>query len=241
MDAVISGRAGTALLKDGNSLFSFDVDDMDRVVPRQQSDLPFLFGDANDLQFLENVDPAQARRQLELAHNNACALDLTLILLDAELSDEVRGEAAAELEALFADTQIIERLEYILYARPLPGTADIIGAIERSRRIEAATLESVLQNLFDCQPFIRQACQEWDAIPATDFGGEGPKAEFQHAAIHEGRFRNKVARHRSYDSALRARKRLKENQEEEREANATNQSSRRSSRLFPNRNRKPST
>ena len=189
MDAVISGRTGTALLMDGGSLFSFDVDDVDTCVPRQQSDLPFLFGDATDLQFLENVDPDQARHQLELAYNGACALDLTLILLDSELSAGIREEAAEDLEELFTNAQIIEFLESLLYARPLPAAADVTGAIERSDGVGAKPVAAVMQSLLERQPFIRKACQEWNEIPASDFGGESAKVQFHQMASSEGLFR----------------------------------------------------
>jgi tetratricopeptide (TPR) repeat protein len=189
MDAVISGRAGTALLIDGNSLFSFDVDDVNAIVPRQQSDLPFLLGDGVDLQFFENVEPDQVKQQLELAYDSACALDLTLILLDSELSDEVRKEAVEELEALFADTQIIERLENLLYARPLPDAADIIGALDRSEETGAKIVTVVTHNLLERQPFIREVFLAWNAIPSDIFGGVEQKAEFQRVAVSEGLFR----------------------------------------------------
>lgn len=192
MDAVISGRAGTALLIDGISMFSFDVDDLDTHVPRQQSDLPFLFGDASDIQLLENVDCDHARRLLELAYNGACALDLALILLDSERSAEVREEAAEDLEGLFTDAQIIEHLESLLYARPLPEAADVTGAIERSDRVGAKTIVAVMQSLLERQTRIREVSQVWDATPSIIFGGEEPKAEFQREAIRECLFRGLV-------------------------------------------------
>src|SRR5689334_13783151 len=107
MDAVISGRAGTALLVNGQMLLSFDVDEPDALVPRAQSDLPYLFGDARDLQFLENTSQEQVRKRLELEYNVICALDLSLILMDATLSADVREEAAAELEELLSDAAVL--------------------------------------------------------------------------------------------------------------------------------------
>ncbi|HKQ08541.1 MAG TPA: tetratricopeptide repeat protein [Blastocatellia bacterium] len=195
MDAVISGRAGTALIVDGNTLFSFDVDEPDTLVPRAQSDLPYLFGDARDLQFLENIGQQQIRKRLELEYNVVCALDLALILMDATLSAGVRQEAAAELEELFSDTTVLERLEGILYARPLPDSADITGAKERSEAAQASTTLMVMDNLLSRQPFIRDVCAAWDGIPESEFGGTEQKAEFQRLAIREGLFRALVIAH----------------------------------------------
>jgi tetratricopeptide (TPR) repeat protein len=192
MDAVISGRSGTALLVEGNSLLSFDVDNPDTLVRRRQSDLPFLFGDAGDLQVLENVALDQIKRQLEFEYNSACALDLFLILLDPELSTGLRDEAAQELEILFTDTRIIERVEYTMYARPLPASADILGAIERSDRLEVTATLSALQDLFDRQPFVREVSHTWNGILAEEFGDDEQKIEFQRTAVREGLFRSLV-------------------------------------------------
>ncbi|MFL6273793.1 MAG: tetratricopeptide repeat protein [Blastocatellia bacterium] len=195
MDAVISGRAGTALIVDGNTLFSFDVDEPDTLVPRAQSDLPYLFGDARDLQFLENSGQEQIKKRLELEYNVVCALDLALILMDDTLSAEVRQEAAAELEELFRDTAVLERLEGILYARPLPDSADITGAKERSEAAKATTTLAVMDNPLSRQPSIRDVCAAWDGIPESEFGGTEQKAEFQRLAIREGLFRALVIAH----------------------------------------------
>src|SRR3989442_2595457 len=107
MDALISGITGRALLLDGDSLTSLDVDDPSRRVFRQPSDLPFLFGDATDLRVIEDSDIDAITRQLQRASNSECALDLTLIALDAELSEEIRVEAVEDLEHLLSDSLVI--------------------------------------------------------------------------------------------------------------------------------------
>ena len=192
MNAVISGRAGTALIVNGQTLLSFDVDEPETLVPRAQSDLPYLFGDARDLQFLQNTSQEQVKKQLEVEYNVTCALDLSLILMDASLSAGLREEAAVELEGLFRDVMVLERLEGILYAHPLPDSADIIGAKERSEAANATTTLRVTDDLLSRQPFIRDVCLAWDAIPVSEFGGVEEKAEFQRIAVREGLFREQV-------------------------------------------------
>ena len=103
MNAIISGRSAVALLLDGSQLKSFHADAIDQLIPRQPADLPFLFGDGNDLQFLENVTPDQAAAHLKRACNNENALQMILILLDPELSKKVREKAAEALEELLTD------------------------------------------------------------------------------------------------------------------------------------------
>src|SRR5258707_7519297 len=120
MNAVISGTAGRALLVDGKSLMSFDVDDPSKLVVRQQSDLPYLFGEGRDLRLIEDSDIESIARELDAESNLALALDLTLISLDAELEEDIRKDAIHDLDELLVNSRLSERLEGILYARPLP-------------------------------------------------------------------------------------------------------------------------
>src|SRR5437588_4534999 len=100
MDAVISGRAGKALLLDGGSLKSFDIDDPSKLVPRQQSDLPYLFGEGQDLRIIEDSDIQSVAQELEAESNLTLALDLTLISLDEELEDDIPKDALQDLDEL---------------------------------------------------------------------------------------------------------------------------------------------
>ena len=81
MDAIISGRAGVAFLVDGEVLSSFDVEDPNTLLPRRPADLRLIFGEAPDIELFEDVDHAEASRQLERAFNCSSSLDLALILL----------------------------------------------------------------------------------------------------------------------------------------------------------------
>ncbi|MFN2452945.1 MAG: hypothetical protein ABR577_01860 [Pyrinomonadaceae bacterium] len=188
MDAVISGQAGKALLLNGNSLTSFDVDDPATLVPGQQADLRFLFGEAGDLRILENTNLADVTRELRRARDCDDALDLTLISFDPELPAEIRREAIEELEELLADEYVIEHLEYVLYGRPLPASADITGALNHCGEAHAANAQAMLRSLRDRQAGIREVSTAWDAIPSDIFGGYEERAEFQRVAVREGLF-----------------------------------------------------
>lgn len=189
MDAIISGRAGVAFLVEGEVLSSFDVEDPTTLLPRRPADLRLIFGEAPDLQFLEGVDYAEAARHLERAFNCASALDLALILFDPQLTDDVRDDAADELERLLSDPPVVEYLENILYGRPLPAAADIAGALARCEGGRLPTLSATLQIIEGYQPAIRAVCAAWDNLPAKLFGGDEQKSEFQHVAVREGLFR----------------------------------------------------
>jgi tetratricopeptide (TPR) repeat protein len=188
MDALISGIAGRALLLEGDSLTSVDVEEASRRVLRHPSDLPFLFGEATDLRVIEDFDIDSITRELQRASNSECALDLTLITLDSELSDEIRLEAVEDLEHLLRDTLVVGYVESILYGSPLPERADINGAIDLCSNLKAPTTRSLFQRVKDHQPSIRETQLAWDAIPAEFFVGSDQRDEFQHRAVREGLF-----------------------------------------------------
>jgi tetratricopeptide (TPR) repeat protein len=175
---------------DGDSLKSFDVDDPSRLAPRQQSDLPYLFGETQDLRVIENTDIESVSRELKHDCDFNWALDLTLISLDAELPDDIRKEAIEGLDELLADSRVIERLESVLYARPLPEDAELAGALKLCER--APLSNYLLQRLDERQPLIFVVSQSWDTIPTKIFGGYDQQAEFQHVAVQEGLFRTLV-------------------------------------------------
>lgn len=191
MNAIISGRAGVALLLEGEVLSSFDVEDPATLLPRRPADLRLLFGEAPDVQFFEDVDHAAAARHLERAFNCASALDLALITFDPELTDDIRDDAAAELERLLSDPPVVEYLENILFGKPLPAAADLAGALVRcgegGKRLPA--LSGTLQVLEGYQPAVRAVSAAWDELPAKLFGGDEQKAEFRRVAVREGLFR----------------------------------------------------
>ncbi|MDT5269405.1 MAG: hypothetical protein QOH49_1591 [Acidobacteriota bacterium] len=192
MDAMISGRAGVAFLFEGEVFASFDVEDPSTLLPRRPADIRLLFGEAPDLEFLEDVDHAAAARHLERAFNCASALDLALILFDPELTDDLRDDAAEELERLLSEQPVADYLENVLYARPLPTSTDLAGALARYTDGRLPKLSATLQILEGYQPSIRAVRAAWDNLLAQLFGGEQQKADFQHAAVREGLFRQLV-------------------------------------------------
>ncbi|MFL6334412.1 MAG: tetratricopeptide repeat protein [Pyrinomonadaceae bacterium] len=189
MDAMISGRAGVAFLFEGEVFASFDVEDPSTLLPRRPADIRLLFGEAPDLEFLEDVDHAAAARHLERAFNCASALDLALILFDPELTDDLRDDAAEELERLLSEPTVADYLENVLYARPLPATADLAGALALGADGRLPKLSATLQIIEGYQPSIRAVRAAWDNLLAQLFGGEQQKADFEHAAVREGLFR----------------------------------------------------
>src|SRR6185503_4558589 len=185
MNALVSGRSGRVLILDGESLRSFDLDDPGNVVPRHPSDLPYLFGEAKDLRILENTTIEFAAQELERERNFTWALDLTLISLDLELEDDIRKEALEGLEELFTDGRVIERVENVLYAEPLPEDADLIKAKELCG-VGLNVVRGFLDRLEIHQPAIASAVQAWEVIPVNKFPSFENKKYFRHVAVKEG-------------------------------------------------------
>jgi tetratricopeptide (TPR) repeat protein len=192
MNALISGRTGKALLVDGGSLTSFDVDDPSRLVPRAPVDFAYLFGEMQDLRVLENTDIESVQQELNHDSDSALALELALISLDAELPDDIRQEAIEGLDELLPDARVAERLENILYARPLPEDADLTSALELSKDARLSSTFALLRRLEEREPFINEVSEAWDSIPTKVFGDYDQQAEFLRAAVCEGLFRNLV-------------------------------------------------
>ncbi|HEV7398499.1 MAG TPA: tetratricopeptide repeat protein [Pyrinomonadaceae bacterium] len=192
MNALISGRAGRALMLDGDSLRSFDVDDPSQLVPRAPSDFAYLFGEMEDLCVLENTDVESVQLKLKHESDSALALELALISLDAELPDDIRKEAMEGLDELLVEARVAERLENVLYARPLPDDADLATALELCGDASLSSVLNLLRRLEEREPFIREVCEAWDSIPTKVFGDYDQQAEFLQRAVREGLFRTLV-------------------------------------------------
>ncbi len=195
MDALISAQAGTALLIQGSDLASIHADSPEKEIPRRAEEARLLFGEAQDLQVLEGVDRDQVVRRLRREVDSKEALQLSLILLDPALSEEIRSEAAEELEGLLTEEECREGLERVLFAHPLPQEADLSGALAHSDR--ALRAKDLLSQLADLQPAIAEVRRAWTEIPDTLFASPSDRRRVQVALVREGRFRELVLVHRA--------------------------------------------
>jgi tetratricopeptide (TPR) repeat protein len=194
MNAVISGLAGVAFVMDGDWFASMHAGDLAVLVPRAPGDYPYLFADAGDLQFLEDVEPAEVVRWLGLAGDQADALQLTLILLDPLLSEQVRRGAAVDLEELYANPEVLAHVERVLFAQPLSPEADLPGAQALTAGQQTFDrVQAFLHRLVCLQPRIREVHEAWTLIPDEEFAGSSmSRREFESVALREGVFRDIV-------------------------------------------------
>jgi tetratricopeptide (TPR) repeat protein len=199
VNAVVSGHAGVALLIDGKSLSSIHFGGDGEVVPRSPTEIHLLLSGADDLRFLENVKPEQVREQLDLESTRIDALHLALILQDAELSEETRRTAAEELDEMLSDKDLLDWLEGVLYAHPLPASADLPGArtacMGQTRRTQV-----LLEKLELSQEAIAEVHRAWVGIPTHVFGSEQDRANALAMTVREGLFRDLVKHRVAGDS-----------------------------------------
>src|SRR4051794_13949369 len=134
MDAIISGRAGVAILL-GSECQCLRA--TGETTPIRAEDVPLLIRGYPDIRALEDLtfDAIQSELNLEVSSDES--LHLTLILLDACRSRDIKGEAAAELDVLLRTERVRHKIECILHARPLSEDADLRGAIQICDEVEA--------------------------------------------------------------------------------------------------------
>jgi DNA-binding CsgD family transcriptional regulator len=188
MNAIISGRSGRALLIEGASLKSFEVEDPSTLTSRQQADLPYIFGEGADLRILEDTTIENVVLELNSDCNFTWALDLTLISLDIELPKEIRKEAVDSLEKMLEMKEILAQVEYVLYAHPLPADTDLKGTLELATLPASSTVHKFLLDLEKFQPKISEVCRAWESIPTPLFGSYEDREAFRSLAVREGLF-----------------------------------------------------
>jgi tetratricopeptide (TPR) repeat protein len=156
--------------------------------PDIDSDLPYLFGEAADLRTIENTTIESVERELRMDCHFTWALDLALISLDAEIEDDIRSDALEDLEQLLAESATRQRLENVLYSKPLPEDADLKGALDHCDPQALSIVFGFLKRLEERQPSILSVHHAWEIIPTRTFGGQENRETFEHVAVKEGLF-----------------------------------------------------
>ena len=200
MKAIISGQAGRAILMDGDSFHSIEIDSLEQVEPRSYWEVRDFLGDASDAFLLRDTTREEAARHLEAAWRRDRTLQLALLLLDANEEEDLRKEAAECLEDLLASESDRERLADVLYSSPLPEKAEAAKMLEWAK--EGGALAGFAAKLIADQPTISKWCGEWDAIPDEAFGGAKERHRMRLLAVKAGAFRLFVEEQGRGDAAL---------------------------------------
>lgn len=187
MNAIVSGLSGAAMVLNGNETSLLRVGSGEAVSGRPE-DFPFVFGEADDLQFLEDVELPEVTHHLEMAFAREQSLQLALVLLDRGFSPRTRRAAAEELESLLHRGDAERFVESVLYAHVLPASADLAGALSCIPG-DARRVRKLLGALGEHQGDIAAVQLAWEALPPRLFGGDANRSRVRAAAIRAGWFR----------------------------------------------------
>jgi tetratricopeptide (TPR) repeat protein len=189
MRAVLSGSAAVALVNDGEDWHSIRYEDLETLLPQREEDFVRLFHESRDLDWLVDTSLDEVRIELEDAVDSTEALSLVFDLLDRRLSDETRDAAALELDELAVEEVVIERVENVLLASPLPELIDSAGAIAACRRTNCQGTLALLDSWLGLQQSVTESCQAYLQIPVARFGTVEDRKRIQGHLIRHGVFR----------------------------------------------------
>jgi tetratricopeptide (TPR) repeat protein len=189
MQAILNGLTGSGLLLDesGGSVLHFE----DGLLPfaARKDELRNVLGEARHIDFVNVADASEAREILNREHLREESLDLTLILLDPELSFETRAEAAALLNHMLLDWDLRSWLEGVLYGAPLPANADMQGALRNARGVNGNAVIAMLSRLSDLQPAIGRVQEAWNSVCARYLPSPDAQQEATVLVARNGVFR----------------------------------------------------
>ena len=192
MDAIVSGSAGIAVLMENGRLALIHEEDPGKVVRGSVADVHLVLGEGNSAEVMEDVCKDDVIEHLKLARVKELALHLVLILLDRELSGNVREEAAEALEEIIGNRYVREQVECVLFAHELPNCIDVGVAFNCCKSAKAKLTESFLRRLIELQPYIVATRRQWDAIPEACFGVGVERNYIHEIMVREGCFRGLV-------------------------------------------------
>jgi tetratricopeptide (TPR) repeat protein len=188
LKALVSGQAGVAVILEKGRATSMRADSF-ALTAHGPHDWPYLLADSDDVVELCNVSIEDVRRELDLASRKDGALHLILILLDRKSSDEGRKQSAPCLEELFSDGVVYRFIENRLFVAPLPGAADLEGALKIARGSNSEKVENLLQEIQRNQDAVRLCRRAWDVLSPDLFGSASKKEGFGFRAVEVGLFR----------------------------------------------------
>ena len=190
INAVVSGRAGAALLVDGERLHSLHSEHPDELASCRAEDYNHLFGNSRDLEFLEDLTQDDVRTHLALAVDREECVDLFLLLFDAELPDAIRVEAANELVPLLEQEATRQVLQAVFFSKPLPRGTDTQPAFDACEDVPVA--REFLGELLGLQPAIESVFKSWSIAAEETFASDELCVLAESVCVREGLFREFV-------------------------------------------------
>jgi len=205
MEALISGQAGVAVLIHGDTVASFTIDEPDVLVELSSSAIPYIFSQVTDLVEVRGLSKEKALAELKIAWGKDRILQLTLLLLNSEDTEEVRTSAAECIEEFLTNSELKNFLLDRLFMAPSPIIGCTAEAIGIASRANLTHVVDALSHVERYQDEIRRCRLAWDSIPFDAFRDTETRKHFEYVAVTSGAFRRfaETANERKkFDSAL---------------------------------------
>jgi len=187
MEAYVSGMRGFAVLDDGGHFFALEPGQKE-ARPISHQGAMILLDDCRDLEKLLPQQVEEVEERLKQAIAEQKTLQAGLFLLDGQLPIELRQKIAQSLDLYLAEESLKAFLGSTLFARPLPGDADLAGAKVAAE--DARLVAAFLAELEELQPTISEVGAAWEVVSAKVFGEEAQR--WMPVLVREGIFRRIV-------------------------------------------------
>jgi chromosomal replication initiator protein len=189
MQALLSGRLGLGvILQDDSKPFIISDGASDIVRSTDAQEVHVLLNQSQDFVEYEGKDTDEVRTRLRELSQTEESLNLLLVSLDPEHSDQLRYEALLALNDNLKEKPVAQSLQYLFYARPLSKSSDIEKAIEYAAMTKASGVGAFLKELRSNQPAIEKTWMSWDYIPLEVFESKDARLTLQSAMIRDGHF-----------------------------------------------------
>lgn len=190
MEALISGRGGTAIIIQLNGSFKkVDLDGGSSFVELDQQQAWRIYSQLTDWIEIEAASTTEVLDALTLASCESESLDCCLALFDTCQSKDVCSAAAELLEGLLELPGVQFYLEDIFFAKPLPANTNEIVEVED----QFPSVKQLINKIYSAQSAVRKVREAWTEIPFSMYLRE-PKTEkhFESACLRNGIFRKLV-------------------------------------------------
>ena|GEM_PF-3273284 len=188
MNCVLSGNSGLAFVMDGTHAFVVRADRPEVLEDVHVQQFHNLFAGSSDRIFLEGVALGQIKEELLFAQAASTALSLVLLVLDNDAPEDLRAEAAHDLQEFFSESRTVTDVENVLSAAPFPKTADAVTAERLCRQAGTDAAADLLAELVARQDHVRAVCEAWDALPAELFESADNRRAARAVCVREGLF-----------------------------------------------------
>lgn len=140
--------------------------------------------------FVEINDPDALQRQFAIATEQSHTLDFTIMLLDAELSRELRRDIAIELDRLLKNQGNREYVLDIILGHPVADSSVLVDAAQLVKGFQQAS--KLIATIADCQERARHAWNAWMDIRKDPLVQQAGEARVKGSLLRTGLWRRIV-------------------------------------------------